>query len=145
MLAIGVTFVIISGGIDLSIGTVLTLSGVMTGVFIVDMGLPVPLGVLGGLLTGAACGLFNGVTIAKMKIPPFIATLGTMMIAKGLALILFAFETPLLLGYPRFQQDRDGHHYPRAPLRPSRAAVLILFGAAIIASLILRQDDPGAL
>jgi ribose transport system permease protein len=52
ILALGVTFVIISAGIDLSVGTVMTLSAVMTGVFITNLGLPVWLGVLGGLLTG---------------------------------------------------------------------------------------------
>lgn len=142
VLAIGVTFVIISGGIDLSIGTVLTLSGVMTGVFIVDMGLPVPLGVLGGLLTGAACGLFNGVTIAKMKIPPFIATLGTMMIAKGLALILSHSKPLYFLDTPAFNKIAMGTIIPGLPFDfPS--AVLILFGAAIIASLILGKTILG--
>ena len=84
VLALGVTFVIVTGGIDLSIGTVLTFSAVMSGVFIVDLGLPVGVGVLGGLLAGTLCGMVNGIVIAKMKIPPFIATLGMMMITKGL-------------------------------------------------------------
>src|ERR687883_501977 len=57
VLALGVTFVIITSGIDLSIGTVMTFSAVMTGVFITNMGLPVVVGVLGGLLAGALCGL----------------------------------------------------------------------------------------
>ncbi|KPV51578.1 ribose ABC transporter permease, partial [Kouleothrix aurantiaca] len=60
VLALGVTFVIISGGIDLSIGTVMTLAAVMTGVFITKWQMPIVIGVLGGLLTGAACGLING-------------------------------------------------------------------------------------
>ena len=76
ILALGATFVIISGGIDLSVGTVMTLSAVMTGVFITNLGLPVPIGILGGLATGGLAGLVNGTVIAKMKIPPFIATLG---------------------------------------------------------------------
>jgi len=85
VLALGVTFVIITGGIDLSIGTILTFSAVMTGVFVVDLGLPVPLGVILGLLSGALCGLINGFVIAKMKVPPFIATLGMMTFARGAA------------------------------------------------------------
>src|SRR4030081_538614 len=76
VLALGVTFVIITGGIDLSIGTVMTLSAVMTGVVITDWQLPIPLGIAGGLATGAAAGFVNGVVIAKLKVPPFIATLG---------------------------------------------------------------------
>src|SRR6476619_1302334 len=61
VLALGVTFVIITGGIDLSVGTVMTLSAVMTGVFVTLWHLPVPIGVLGGILTGTVMGLVNGV------------------------------------------------------------------------------------
>src|SRR5712692_45819 len=76
VLALGVTFIIITGGIDLSVGTVMTLSAVMTGVLITFWKLPIPLGVLAGLATGALAGLVNGTIIAKLKVPPFIATLG---------------------------------------------------------------------
>src|ERR687888_1830566 len=72
ILALGVTFVIITAGIDLSVGTVMTLSAVMTGVVITVWGLPVPLGVVIGVITGCLAGLVNGVVIAKMKVPPFI-------------------------------------------------------------------------
>ena len=64
ILALGVTFVIISAGIDLSVGTVMTVSAVMTGVFITNLGLPVWVGVLGGLLTGGLAGFANGSFIA---------------------------------------------------------------------------------
>ena len=84
VLAVGTTFIIITGGIDLSIGTVMTLSAVMTGVFITFWKLPIPVGVLGGLGTGAFCGFTSGTLISRLKIPPFIATLGIMMIAAGL-------------------------------------------------------------
>src|SRR5512137_1292882 len=83
ILALGVTFVIITAGIDLSIGTVRTLSSVMTGVFITFWHMPIFLGILAGLGTGALCGLVNGTLIARLKIPPFIATLGMLNIAKG--------------------------------------------------------------
>jgi ribose transport system permease protein len=66
VLALGVTFVIISGGIDLSIGTVMTFAAVMTGVFVTNMQLPVVVGVLGGLVAGALCGMVNGLLIAKL-------------------------------------------------------------------------------
>ena len=85
VLALGVTFVIITGGIDLSVGTVMTLSAVMTGVAITNAGLPIPVGIVAGLATGMICGLVNGLVIARMKVPPFIATLGMMMIARGLS------------------------------------------------------------
>ena len=76
VLALGVTFVIITAGIDLSVGTVMTFSAVMTGVFVTNWGWPIPLGILGGVLAGALAGWVNGIVISRMKIPPFIATLG---------------------------------------------------------------------
>jgi ribose transport system permease protein len=88
ILALGSTFVIITGGIDLSVGTVMTLSAVMTGVFITFWDMPIVLGIIGGILTGSICGLISGVAVSRFKIPPFIATLAMMMIAKGLALII---------------------------------------------------------
>lgn len=61
--------IIVTSGIDLSCGTVLTLSSVMTGVFAVNLGLPVWVAVLGGILIGAVVGLISGAAIAKLKIP----------------------------------------------------------------------------
>ena len=87
ILALGTTFVIITGGIDLSIGTGMALCAVMTGVLITNLGLPVWVGVLGGIATGVLMGLVNGVNITFLRLPPFIATLAMMMIAGGLALV----------------------------------------------------------
>lgn len=144
VLALGVTFVIISAGIDLSVGTVLTFSAVMTGVFIVDLGLPVPLGVLGGLLSGALCGFINGFVISKMKIPPFIATLGMMMMTKGLALILSRSKPIYFMDTPAFNKIAMGSVVGAiVPGLNVPNAVLILFGAAIIANLILSKTILG--
>src|SRR5512133_1339986 len=88
VLALGVTFVIITGGIDLSVGTVMTFSAVMAGVFITNWHMPVPLGILAGLLAGTLAGFVNGIVISRMKIPPFIATLGMLYIMKGLSLVI---------------------------------------------------------
>ncbi|SMR83952.1 monosaccharide ABC transporter membrane protein, CUT2 family [Aliiroseovarius halocynthiae] len=87
LLGIGMTLVIITGGIDLSVGSVLALSGTVTGM-LVKSGMPVVPAMLIGVLVGAACGLFNGFVITKMKITPFVATLGMMLIARGVALQL---------------------------------------------------------
>ncbi|MGQ9766718.1 MAG: ABC transporter permease [Anaerolineae bacterium] len=144
VLALGVTFVIISAGIDLSVGTVLTFSAVMTGVFIVDLGLPVAVGVLGGLLSGALCGFVNGFVISKMKIPPFIATLGMMMMTKGLALILSHSKPIYFMDTPAFNKIAMGSLVGALiPGLDVPNAVLILFGAAIIASLILGKTILG--
>src|SRR6202022_3854716 len=86
VLALGVTFVIITGGIDLSVGTVMTLSAVMTGVFVSVWPLPLGLGMRAGLAPGGLAGCVSGTIIARLRIPPFIATLGMLNIAKGLAL-----------------------------------------------------------
>jgi len=86
-IGIGVTCVILTGGIDLSIGSVVALSGV-TAALAVNAGVPVSLGLMIGLITGAACGLINGILVTTFGLPPFIATLGTMMIIRGLALYI---------------------------------------------------------
>lgn len=84
-LGIAATCVIITGGIDLSSGSVLALSGVVAAL-LVKAGVPVPLGMAGGIAIGALCGAINGLCITSLKLPPFIATLGMMLIARGLAL-----------------------------------------------------------
>ena len=84
-LGIAATCVIITGGIDLSVGAILALSGVVAALA-VRAGVPVPLGMLAGLLVGALCGVINGLCVTALKLPPFIATLGMMLVARGVAL-----------------------------------------------------------
>lgn len=88
LLAFGVTFVIITGGIDLSVGSVVAVSGVVAASFAHPDTYPVIVPVVLGLLTGLAFGAFNGFVVTSSKVPPFIVTLGTMTIGRGLALIL---------------------------------------------------------
>lgn len=146
VLALGVTFVIISGGIDLSIGTVMSLSAVMSAVFITIWGLPVPLGVLAGIATGTVAGLVNGLVIAKMKIPPFIATLGMLYIANGFALIITSLDgsgSVHPLYYPpaaQFGKIAQGTIVPGIDI-PN--GVWILFGAALVGSFILSRTILG--
>jgi ribose transport system permease protein len=87
ILAVGATLVILTEGIDLSPGSVLTLAGVTT-VLALQRDLPVPAAVLVGVLTGVACGMVTGFLVTTGKLPPFIATLGMMGMAAGLALVL---------------------------------------------------------
>ena len=87
VLAGGQTLVILSGGIDLSSGSILALSAVTIG-FLIENGYPPLLATLAGIVVGTLCGLINGIIIAKGRIPPFIATLGMMGIARGLALVI---------------------------------------------------------
>ncbi|MFL6662932.1 MAG: ABC transporter permease [Rhizobacter sp.] len=84
-LGIGATCVIVTGGIDLSVGAILALSGVVAAL-VVRGGAPVPLGMVAGLLVGALCGAVNGLCVTLLQLPPFIATLGMMLVARGVAL-----------------------------------------------------------
>lgn len=93
VLALGQTFVIITGGIDLSVGYVMGLATIVISLVMQNMiGYPLPLAVLAGFIAamgvGLAAGLLNGVVIAKLQVSPFIATLGTLGIAQGIAFVL---------------------------------------------------------
>ncbi|MBZ9686034.1 ABC transporter permease [Clostridium estertheticum] len=137
ILAVGITFVVITSGIDLSIGTVMAFSAVCAGLFITNMKLPIFVGVLGGIAAGGLCGFLNGTAIAKAKIPPFIATLGMMMITKGLSLVLSNARPIYFNDTPAFTKISTGTVFgiPNA--------VLIFFVVAIIASLILSKTVLG--
>ena len=84
-LGVAATCVIITGGIDLSVGSVLALAGV-SAALLTKGGAPVPVAMLCGVLVGALCGTVNGICVTRMRLPPFIATLGMMLVARGLAL-----------------------------------------------------------
>ncbi len=92
IIAIGMTFVIITAGVDLSVGSVLALSSTTMGVVYVSTG-SVLLSIMVCLSVGALCGMVNGVIITKGGLPPFIATLGMMNMARGIALTLTAGKT----------------------------------------------------
>ena len=92
-LAIGVTFVIITGGIDLSLGTVAMCSAMIGGVAWERWGVPFSLGLVIIVLSGALFGLMNGLFVSRLKLPPFIATLGTMMISLAISSIVSKVQT----------------------------------------------------
>jgi len=144
VLALGVTFVIITAGIDLSVGTMLTFSAVMTAVFITNWHLPIPIGILAGLLSGSLAGFINGIVISRMKIPPFIATLGMLYITKGLSLVISDLHPIYFNDTPAFREMAMGSILGQMiPGFNVPNAVLILFGAAIIANLILTRTILG--
>jgi inositol transport system permease protein len=87
ILAVGVTFVLLTGGVDLSLGSVVALSGVACALFAHPGEYPLFVPICVGLLTGGLCGLLNGVLVTRGGIAPFIVTLGMMTVARGLALI----------------------------------------------------------
>lgn len=134
ILALGTTFVITTGGIDLSLGTGMTLSAVMTGVVAVNLGMPLAIGVLAGIATGALIGLINGLNVAYLKLPPFIATLAMMMVAQGLALVISGVRPIYFSGVPGFKQIALGDLVPGLP-----NAVLILFVLAAAAYVLFSK------
>ncbi|MEU9557159.1 ABC transporter permease/substrate-binding protein [Streptomyces fumanus] len=88
ILAFGVTFVIVSAGIDLSVGSVAALSATVLAWTASEAGVPVPVAVLLAVLTGVACGLVNGFLVSYGKLPPFIATLAMLSVGRGLSLVI---------------------------------------------------------
>src|SRR6266850_6128776 len=140
VLAIACTFVIITGVIDLSVGTLMTFCAVMAGVFLTFWGMPIYVGIFAAVLFGALCGFTSGVLVAKLKIPPFIATLGMMMLLKGLSLVISGTKPIYFNDTPEFstisQDSLIGYFIPSVPI-PN--AVLILFLVAIAASIVLNK------
>lgn len=136
-LAIGTTFVIISAGIDLSLGTGMSLCAVMSGVFIIYWGLPMPLGVVLTVLFGGLVGFVNGFNVTILKIPPFIATLAMMLVAEGLALVISGSTPIYFSGTPSYYMLSNGSVFPGLAI-PN--AVLIWIGVAIVAAIILNKS-----
>lgn len=134
ILAFGTTLVIVTAGIDLSIGTGMTLCAVVTGILLVNMELPLMVGVIGGIATGALMGFINGFNVAVFKLPPFIATLAMMMIAQGLALVISGVRPIYFSGVDGFKEISLGQLIPGLP-----NAVLILFITGIAAFLLLSK------
>lgn len=139
LLSLGATLVIITGGIDLSVGTGMTLCAVMAAMFMVRWGLPVWLGLIATLLLGALLGLLNGTNVAILGLPPFIATLAMMLVAQGLALVI-SNAAPIYFdvtgAHAAFQWLSTGNLIPglRFP-----NAVLVLLLAAVVAYVLLNK------
>ncbi len=138
LLSLAATLVIITSGIDLSVGTAMTLSAVMSATFIVNWGIPVWLGIILTILFGGLVGLVNGINVAVLRLPPFIATLAMMLVAQGLALVIsdarpIYFDTTLHAGYIWLSTGNiiPGTRFPNA--------VLVLALAALVAYVLLNK------
>ncbi|WP_201864087.1 ABC transporter permease [Microvirga soli] len=144
VLAVAATFVIITGGIDLSVGTLMTFCAVIAGVVLTYWGLPMPVGILAAIAAGALCGSVSGTIIAKMRVPPFIATLGMMMLLKGLALVISGTRPIYFNDTPNFSMiSQESLIGAVLPFLPIPNGVLILFIVAIVSSLILTSTALG--
>ncbi len=143
LMAIGVTFAITTGGIDLSIGTVLTCSALISGSLITKYNMPVWLGLVVCILIGALFGLVNGIMVSYMKLPPFIATLGTMMLSKGLGSI---FTKAQSVTWP---QATEAQGWFRGIFKINQEGTLVPTGfillivIAVVAAVVLNKTKPG--
>lgn len=128
--AIGMTFVIITSGIDLSVGSTVALSGLLSAQLIVQHGLPPWLAILVGLVAGVAIGLFNGFGVARLGVAAFIATLATMSMGRGLTLAISNGQT--IFGLPQVYTIWGGGSVLGIPV-----PVIITIVLFVIAHLVL--------
>ena len=135
VMALGATFVIATSGIDLSVGTGMTLVAVMAGVFLSAdwLNLPLGVGLILVLLFGAFVGLINGLNISILGLPPFIATLAMMMVARGLALII-SDKSTISIANPGYIALSTGSIIPGI----SNAAIIFIL-LTILAAFLLNQ------
>jgi ribose transport system permease protein len=135
VLAVGQTMIMISGGIDLSVGSVLALSGVVGGLAAAQ-GIPIAICAILGLATGCFCGFVNGFVTAKARVPAFIATLGMMGMARGIALVAsqgVSIDLP-----PKISQWTAAHSFAMALL-----FVILMLTVALSCHLILTRTVLG--
>lgn len=137
ILALGQTFVIVSGGIDLSVGSVLALAGVVFGWATAVAGLPLLPALLLGLGAGAAAGLVNGLLITLGNLPPFIATLAMLSAARGLALVISG-GVPLSPIPGPVRELGSGDLFGAVPL-----PVVLMLAMWLLTAAILRYTYPG--
>ncbi|SHE91399.1 ABC transporter permease [Clostridium fallax] len=133
IMAIGVTFVIVTSGIDLSLGAIIALSGVSAGIFI-NNGINLVLSIILALLVGMIFGAINGFLIGKLKLPPFIATLGSMMLARGITLVLTDAKPVYFDIAPAFKNISQGKLFGTIPY-----PVIYLIVISVISAFILKK------
>jgi ribose transport system permease protein len=136
IMAMGMTMVMVSGGIDLSVGSIVGLSGVL-GAMSMTQGKPAVIGFLVCLIVGAVCGVINGSAITTLKIPPFIVTLGAMGIYRGLA--LYICDGNAVVGLP----ESAGYLAERNLFGVVPAPLLIVIAIALVVHLALSQTQLG--
>ncbi|MCA1008002.1 substrate-binding domain-containing protein [Rhodococcus hoagii] len=136
VLAFGMTFVIVSGGIDLSVGSIAGLSGIVTGWTATTAGVPMWLAVLAGVASGVLAGVVSGILITAGRMPPFIATLAMLSVARGLALVIADGRPIPVDGWLATLGSGELFGFLPYP-------VLVLIAAAVATGLILRRTYAG--
>lgn len=138
ILAIGMTFVILTAGIDLSVGSILAIAGILSAEFATEAAGPIPILLAFGvpLLIGAAAGLFNGFGVAVLGVTPFVVTLGTLSIYRGVTL-LYTDAQPVVGVESWYAAVGQGY------IGPVPTPVVIFFALAALAALVLRTTRFG--
>jgi len=132
LIGIGLTFVIITGGIDLSVGSIASLVGIVSANMMVNSGVGAIPALLFGLLIGFAAGVVNGLLITQLKLPPFIATLGTMSVYQGLAYVVTD-------GKPVYNVPQSFVLLLNSYIGGVPIVVVVVAVVAVLASLLLRR------
>jgi ribose transport system permease protein len=135
IVAVGMTFVIISGGIDLSVGSIVALSGVALGALL-QGGQPLPVALSAALAVGIGCGLLNGALVSVGGLPPFIATLGMMSVARGAALVFTE-------GRPVSGFDEGFRSLATGSIGFIPAPVVVMIVVYVVAHLVLTRTTFG--
>lgn len=138
--ALGLSFVIATGGIDLTPGLGMAMTSVITATLIADAGfhLPIWVGLLGGVVAGALLGLINGSLVAYVRMQPMIATLAMMMVCAGTALVIANGKTISLRSIEGYESIAMGQVIPGVP-----NGVTILIVLAIIAGIVMNKTAVG--
>ena len=136
LIACAMTMVIILGGIDLSVGSIIALSGVIAAGCVSRYELPIAVALIAGALVGVVIGVFNGFVICKTTIPPFIVTLATMNIARGLAKV-YTGGSPVRVVTKEWQFIGAGY------IGPVPVPVIIMIIAIIITALMMNKTKLG--
>lgn len=130
LVALAMTFVIVTGGIDLSVGSILGLVAILLGVFWQNIGLPLPLAMFLGVIAGGVAGFVNGLIITRFGVPPLIATLATLALYRGLAEGISQARS--VRGYPEWFFTLGQGEFLGVPVQ------LWIFGlCAVVAAIIL--------
>lgn len=137
IMAIGMTFVILIGGIDLSVGALLAVSTMVMGTLSANFGVPLPIAILGGVMAAAVGGLANGILVVRLGVPAFVATLAMMSMARGVANLIT--DGTQITGYPFWFSDLSIIRYGGV----LSATVALFLLIALICGIVLSYHSIG--
>ncbi len=138
VMALAMTFVIISGNIDLSIASMLAVTAVSFGLLYTRLGIPIPLAILLALIMGAVLGMINGLIVTRFKLPPMIVTVGTLALYRGLGQIFLGDHA--VTGFPESFYGLDMRYVGNSPVPIPLVIFLVL---AVIFGLVLHKTSFG--